>query len=78
MLRDAGYTNLLIGLTGDAMEEDVAIFEAAGADAVIAKPMKAITLDRLLQFGETYGIDSPFADGDTENRHRFKKFLFSR
>ena len=60
------------------MEEDVAVFEAAGADAVIPKPMKAVTLDRLLQFGESYGVASPSAVGSADKKHRFKKFLFSR
>jgi CheY-like chemotaxis protein len=38
-LRDAGYTGVVLGVTGNALAEDTAAFVAAGADAVLIKPV---------------------------------------
>eukprot|EP01041_Mallomonas_annulata_P001981 gene1981-3856_t len=46
-LRELGYNKLIIGLTGNAMEDDVETFLAAGADVVFTKPMKLEQLNML-------------------------------
>ena len=38
-LRGLGYRGIIIGVTGDAQEEDMKAFKAAGADAVLSKPI---------------------------------------
>ena len=39
-LRALGYDGLIIGLTGNGMEEDLQYFRNKGVDFVIIKPMK--------------------------------------
>ena len=39
-LRSKGYAKLVVGVTGSVLDEDVAHFIAAGADMVMAKPVK--------------------------------------
>ena len=43
-IRDFGFTRLIIGITGNALDDDVAAFLLAGADCVIAKPLRANSL----------------------------------
>ena len=38
-LREMGFKGLVIGVTGDAAEDDIRIFKEAGADAVLPKPI---------------------------------------
>ena len=38
-LRYLGYRGVVIGVTGDAQEEDIRGFKNAGADAVLPKPI---------------------------------------
>ena len=38
-LREFGCTIPIIGLTGNVLHEDVALFKASGADAVLNKPL---------------------------------------
>ena len=64
-----------MGLTGDAMEEDVALFEAAGADIVISKPMKPGMLDALLAYCEKYGAVSPVVAHGASGRKKLKSFM---
>lgn len=42
--RAAGYTGLILGLTGNARTEDIAAFVAAGADGVLTKPLTVETM----------------------------------
>lgn len=74
-LREAGFANLIVGLTGDAMEEDVAVFEAAGADIVISKPMKPGVLDMLLAYCEKFGAVSPVLSHGAAGRRKLKSFV---
>lgn len=55
VLRRAGYPYLIIGITGNVMNDDLAEFLASGADMVIAKPFKKQTLNILLEFVEKNG-----------------------
>ena len=47
-MRAMGYRGLIIGLTGDAAEEDQALFLASGADFVLTKPMDVNQFDTIL------------------------------
>lgn len=49
MLRERGFQNLVVGVTGNVMEDDIAQFLAAGADMVLPKPLKTSTVEMLLQ-----------------------------
>lgn len=49
LLRALGYQNLLIGITGNSMEDDVAQFYAGGIDFLFTKPFKKAHLDALWQ-----------------------------
>jgi len=49
-LRIGGYKNLIVGVTGNVLEDDVSEFLAAGADLVMFKPLKMAQLSTLLTF----------------------------
>ena len=53
-----GHENLIIGVTGNSMEDELEDFIRAGADLVITKPMRPNVLDLLLQFVAQYGCRS--------------------
>ena len=48
-LRENGYVNPIIGLTGNLLEEDVAEFLKNGANRVIGKPVNFNTLKLLFE-----------------------------
>lgn len=48
LLRELGYKNLIVGVTGSTHDSDV--FVAAGADLVLTKPVRGAGLDTLLKF----------------------------
>jgi CheY-like chemotaxis protein len=48
-LRQLGMTTSILGVSGDALEEDQTAFVAAGASAVITKPCTAAKVDRGLE-----------------------------
>ena len=41
MMRAIGYTGRIIGITGNAMQEDLNSFTSSGADVVLTKPLSA-------------------------------------
>ena len=43
-----GYTGLVIGVTGNALPEDISIFKSHGADDVLVKPIKIKQFDGML------------------------------
>ena len=47
-LRGLGYSGIIIGVTGDAQEEDMKAFKAAGADDVLSKPITFRQLESCL------------------------------
>ena len=49
-LRAEGCTCAIIGVTGNALAEDIAVFLNAGVDAVITKPVKTEALTNVLGF----------------------------
>ena len=50
-----GYPNLIIGVTGNALDDDVTAFLGAGADMVLAKPMRPAHLQLLLAYITSHG-----------------------
>ncbi len=49
-LRAMGCSNLIIGVTGNALDSDIAMFEQAGVDLVIPKPVRVDILDKVLEY----------------------------
>lgn len=49
-LREGGYGNLVIGVTGNILEDDVWEYLSAGADMIMGKPVKVVLLKLLLQY----------------------------
>lgn len=48
-LREAGYTGVVIGVTGNALDDDIAAFKGHGANAVVSKPVHVGELWQLMQ-----------------------------
>lgn len=48
-LRKFEYTGIIVGLTGNVLEEDLEEFSKAGCDEVITKPLDVMELKRTLQ-----------------------------
>lgn len=68
-LRAHGYSNIIIGLTGNSMEEELVEFANMGADLVLTKPLKPAALDLLLEHFTDFGVKSQtgknlFVDGE--------------
>ncbi len=51
-LRLMGFSKLIIGVTGNALDSDIKMFEDVGVDLVMTKPVRVELLDRVLQFSE--------------------------
>ena len=54
-LRANGYKNLVIGVTGNVLDDDVIEFLAAGADIVLGKPIKMTLLSTILHHFKNEG-----------------------
>ena len=81
ILRENGYKNLLIGVTGNAMDADLEEFVQAGADMAVAKPIKFDTLVSILGHCEQFGFASPNETGgdpDFNDRSRESMRALSR
>merc|ERR1711871_533938 len=57
LLRSKGFKGIIIGLTGDAMDEDVQTFMSSGTDIVMSKPLKFQELCIILNYLEQSGFD---------------------
>jgi signal transduction histidine kinase/CheY-like chemotaxis protein len=57
-----GYSNLLLGLTGNVMNEDLQRFIDVGADIALAKPLRLETVGELLNHCRTYGTQGIYRD----------------
>eukprot|EP01036_Dinobryon_divergens_P035090 gene35090-45419_t len=55
LLRKVGYKNLVIGVTGNVMDDDVIAFQDAGVDFVMAKPVKMNLLSTILAYVKNEG-----------------------
>lgn len=58
LLREGGFENLIVGVTGNVLEDDVAEYLNSGADMVLAKPLKFGTLSNLFCFIKEEGFQS--------------------
>ena len=47
-MRAIGYTGRIIGITGNAMQEDLNSFISSGADVVLTKPLSVAKIDEYL------------------------------
>ncbi len=54
-MRKAGYANLVIGVTGNVLDDDVAQYLSAGADMIMSKPMWVTVLQMLLRHVREHG-----------------------
>ena len=54
-LRSLGFDGLIIALTGNVMDDDISEFMRAGADAVLAKPLRSQQLGQILSYVEDNG-----------------------
>ena len=54
-LRKSGYPYLIIGLTGNVLEDDIQDFVEAGADLVLGKPLQVASLNKILDLVEMHG-----------------------
>ena len=52
------YDRLIIGLTGNALDDDVLKFITAGADDVLMKPLRLEHLQEILKYTEVHGFDT--------------------
>ena len=60
-LRQKKSRTVVIGLTGNTLDEELRNFEAAGCDLAISKPLKSVDLEELLIFlNQTGGFQSQF------------------
>ena len=48
-IRDLGYEGLIIGVTGNVLQEDADDFELNGADAVMVKPFDAAVFQKIME-----------------------------
>lgn len=58
IIRKNGYTNLIIGITGNIMDNDKDIFLDAGVDMVCEKPLKYEKIKKIAKFVKKYGSKS--------------------
>jgi CheY-like chemotaxis protein len=67
-LRKAGYPYLIIGLTGNIMEDDVKDFLSVGADMVLSKPLQMSSLERII---DTISMNGPLSTVATREETRY-------
>lgn len=48
-IRNMGYQGIILGVTGDALAEDVGAFVEAGADKVVTKPVRPMQFLPLIE-----------------------------
>jgi signal transduction histidine kinase/CheY-like chemotaxis protein len=72
-LREGGYPYLIIGLTGNVMEQDMIEFSNAGADHVLMKPVSMKDVMGLIRFINQHGVTSKTNDSTklVLNDHQF-------
>ena len=57
-LREEGYAKLVVGVTGNILDDDVVEYLGAGADMVMGKPVKLVLLKKLLRHATEHGAAS--------------------
>ena len=58
LLREMGFKNLVVGVKGNVLDEDVIEFENAGADFVSGKPMRMNVWFTVLEHVKKHGSTS--------------------
>ena len=53
-----GFPYLILGVTGNALKEDVCQLLDAGADAVISKPLRPNQIDAIFDYVRANGIQT--------------------
>jgi CheY-like chemotaxis protein len=71
-IRELGYNRIIVGITGNALDDDVARFMKAGIDFVFFKPFRDDQLRVLLEYISTHGNTT------SEKVKRDLKDLFSK
>ena len=71
-LRAEGFNNLIVGVTGNVLDEDVRTFLEAGADCVLGKPLRFSTISSLVHFIEQNGYASRVGCTLTEKGSSFE------
>ena len=61
-IRAENFKNLIFGVTGNALDDDMELFMAAGADFVFSKPLQHHTFQAILEYVRDYGCISPQTD----------------
>ena len=54
-LREEGYAKLVVGVTGNVLDDDVLEYLSAGADMVLGKPVKVDMLRMLIRHVKEHG-----------------------
>ena len=54
-LREEGYAKLVVGVTGNVLDDDVMEYLSAGADMVLGKPVKVDMLRMLIRHVKEHG-----------------------
>lgn len=57
-IRELGFKRLIIGVTGDALDEDKRAFLDSGADAVLAKPLRQAQITAIFEHTAKHGFKS--------------------
>lgn len=57
-IRKMGFSRLLIGVTGNAMDIDIVEYEQAGADVILTKPMRMEALNKVLEYCNKFGCQA--------------------
>ena len=73
MLRNFGFEQIIIGLTGNSMEDELADFANAGADLVLTKPLRLEALEVLLLHFDRSGVKSKGGDNMFLDNEKLKE-----
>jgi len=71
-LREGGFRNLVVGVTGNVLEDDVAEYLQAGADIILGKPMKINVLGMVFKHVKESGYTSQPGMTLVEHSNRLK------
>jgi len=55
-MREAGYPYLIVGITGNAMQDDLDEYLSSGADLVLTKPVQVSVIDKIVALRSKHGV----------------------
>ena len=67
-IRELGYDKIIVGLTGNTMESEMKDFENVGADVVLAKPIKILQCEVILDHMKKNGTEATINSGSLKNK----------